>query len=1089
MRTLSDVFAPGTAPLPEGLRTLQVSPGRTVEPGITVHANFTFRNLGGGTATGFRVRFRLPEGLTYLVGTARIDDAPIDEHGGLTSLLQGSGANIGDVPAGGERRISLAYSVAPTIENGTQIAIQAAIASFEVPVIGSNIVRLVVRSRPSLQNPATKLSLSAVRELVPGAELQLRAQVHNSGQSSAHDVIVLLPVPANTTYVEHSARVDGRTPEGLSETEPFGLARPSIVAPTLGPGATLDVGYRVRIDQTLDDASPVAAHGSICTQELPEFALAPVTLKVPSKASFGGDDTSFHAECDDDVVPGQRIRLIVRARNIGSARAKAVKVKIKLPEELTYSSGSRSIDGAPGVDRERDPGVFEIGSVEPGRSVEVALAAVVRSPVADGHEIVLGAEVDWSKGDRAFDRTLTVRSRPSFPAAFNTIERETSKRLEPGDRAAFSVRLENMGTDVAGDVRLHLEADEGLEGLKVTERDAELTIGDDGAVHLNDLEPNVRRVLRLEARVAPTMEDQTQLRLRATLRTAQLEPIDLGVAVNVIASRPRFSAASSKLATESNDVLRPNRTSACRLTLHNEGTDRGRDVRVRLQLPEELRLESVEGASRDGQTVAFGEVPALDTREATLHLRLIGAIGLNDTLDVGARVSGMNVVPFSLEPMQLATHAEASFADGATLTSIPADAVDAGEEITYTLALRNVGDGAAKRLNVRLDTPTNSVYAPGSTTVNDVGLLDFAGTSPLLVANGLTLGDVGAGVEVVVRLRAIVNTPLPADAVIDTVAYVTWDDTPEMTVEAEPLRVRSAPALPIVDPMLPFSVLDAAAGASRPAYTRALPAGEEYMELPPATPVRRNGTRESAQGASSGALAGGEQARLAPAPAFEETVETPTSLSLALTGEKLDWMVRYLEEARFEGVVSHLMVIRALFPDTAETPAATERLREHGAKLSELVDRLFIKLRLGNATLVRDDLETWEYRDSFEALLQMLRSERGRDIEMRGGLTLSAWVEPRMLTAAEEDLRHSKIVTAAPWHAASMLIATSLERDGELVASFAGYREALLRQFWSMRDLSPTEFEAALHKPGEVELEVEREDVLRTLAAQRRVPA
>jgi len=32
-------------------------------------------------------------------------------------------------------------------------------------------------------------------------------------------------------------------------------------------------------------------------------------------------------------------------------------------------------------------------------------------------------------------------------------------------------------------------------------------------------------------------------------------------------------------------------------------------VRVRLQLPEELRLESVEGGSRDGQTVTFGEVP------------------------------------------------------------------------------------------------------------------------------------------------------------------------------------------------------------------------------------------------------------------------------------------------------------------------------------------------------------------------------------------------------------------------------------------------------------------------------------------------
>src|ERR1700732_2340129 len=112
MQTLTDVFAPGASALPEGLRTLQVSPSRYVEPGQTVHATFAFRNLGGGTATGFRVRFRLPEGLRYLLGPARIDEAPVDgEQGGLTTLLQGSGADIGEIAPGGERRISLAYSV------------------------------------------------------------------------------------------------------------------------------------------------------------------------------------------------------------------------------------------------------------------------------------------------------------------------------------------------------------------------------------------------------------------------------------------------------------------------------------------------------------------------------------------------------------------------------------------------------------------------------------------------------------------------------------------------------------------------------------------------------------------------------------------------------------------------------------------------------------------------------------------------------------------------------------------------------------------------------------------------------------------
>ena len=146
-------------------------------------------------------------------------------------------------------------------------------------------------------------------------------------------------------------------------------------------------------------------------------------------------------------------------------------------------------------------------------------------------------------------------------------------------------------------------------------------------MHLDTLEPNAQRTLRVEARVAATIEDQTQLRLHAVLRTKQLGDIDLGSAQHAIASRPRFSAKSSKLVAESGEVLRPNRTMACRLTVQNEGTDRGKDVRVRLQLPEELRLESVDNASRDAESVVFGEVPAQATREATVHLRLLGTAG------------------------------------------------------------------------------------------------------------------------------------------------------------------------------------------------------------------------------------------------------------------------------------------------------------------------------------------------------------------------------------------------------------------------------------------------------------------------------
>jgi len=1074
MRTLTDVFAPRSPLLPEGLRTLQVSPGRVVEPGQTVHANFTFRNLGGGTASGFRVRFRLPEGLTYLVGTANIDGTPIDEQGGLTSLLQSAGSDIGDIPAGGERRIGLSYTVASTIENGTPIAIQAAISSFEVPVIGSNVVRLVVRSRPVLKNASTKLTAEPVRETAPGGELQLRAQVHNSGESSAHDVIVLLPVPANTAYVADSAKIDGRAPAGLSESDPFGFGRPAVVVPVLGPGATIDVGYRVRIDSVLEDATPIVVTGAICSQEVPEYALPPVTLKVKSTPSFAGDETAFHAECDDEVVPGQRIRLALRVRNTGSEHARLVRLKLDLPEGLAYTAGSRTIDGAPTIDRGDNPGVFIVGDLEPGRSVDVAFWALVASPRPNGHELRLGASVEWSKGQRRFDRTVTVRSAPLFPAAFNDLVRESPRRLAPGDAVAFRLHLVNLGTDVATDARLQLDADRGFEKLRVAEDDRELQLADDGSIFLDTLEPNAPHTLQITARVAATFEDQAQIRLRATLRTAQLDAIEIGSVTHAVASRPRFSAATSAIALESDEVLRPNRTAACRLTVANEGTDRGRDVRIRLQLPDELRLEGVDGAARDGQLVVFGDVPPNETREAIVHLRLVATVSPGDTFEVGARVDGLNVLPFALAAMKLTTHAEASFADDATLTPLPAETIDAGAELTYTLALRNAGDGVAKRLTARVETPRDTVYAPGSTTVNGVALLDFAGTSPLLASSGLTLADVGPGVEVLVRVRFIVNTPLPAGTSIEARAYVSWDDAAEIAIEAPPVRVRSGMALPIMEAHLPFSVVGAAAAiAERPSSAqRELPPSPQdgYLQLPPATPVR-NGA--NGNGHVDDAV-------------IEHEPRSASTTTLELNPERLAWTVEFLRAAPASGLLGHLMVLRALFPDGAADADAVlrARLRRHSELLGEQIDALFVKLRLPGGALQPSDLETRATRSSLRALLESLGRERTLEPVDVAGLRLVGSVRYEEITAALGALEREPLETAAPWLALSLLMGTRLERDGQEVADFGAYRARLQPALAGLGRLGPTEFCAALLQPADERLDEARDALLESLAAQ-----
>jgi hypothetical protein len=795
--------------LPEGLRTLEVSPNRIIEPRMTVHAALTFRNPGGAAANGFRVRFGLPVELEYIPGTAQIEGVALEDRDDQTPFVQQSGADIGDIPAGGERRLSLAYRVADVIEDGSQVSIQAAIASLKVPIIGTNIVRLTVRSSPVLQTGLTSLTLTAIREPLPSEELRVNARIHNAGQSTAHEVVALLPVPEHTTVVAQSTTVGGRLYMPQNQRQSFGSERRVVVAETLEPGETIDMGYRVRIDSPLEDATMIVAHGSVCSQEISQFSLPAASITIASAASFEGDATWVRLECAEDVKPGDIIRIVACAKNVGTAFAREFSLTLALPDGLSHIAGSLTIDGAPTIDHDTRTGVIQLADLAPGETVNVALSVTVRSPMADGHELHVPSTITWSKGQRAFERTITARSAARFPLTFNKLERESPSRVVPAGTLAYSLKLHNVGTDAATQVRLQFTADPGIEQIRLRERDNEIELLQEGAVQLGTIKPGASRAFHIDARVTGMIEDQTQLRLSAALLTAQTARIDLGTAVHVVDSVPAFSPATSRITVDSDEPLQRGGLVHARLAVKNEGTNRGRAVRVTMLLPDELKLEPAKGAAGTDGAVEFGDIPAGETREAEVGLRLVGSIA-GDLLHIGARLSAANLMPVSLHPIDLETHAEPSF-EGTTLSTLPVGSVDAGGEVIYTLAMRNRGNGTARRLVAHLATLTDAVYAHASTTVNGIALQDHAGTSLLFSPEGLVLADVAAGVEAVVRWRAIVNTPLPPSTAIEAVALVQWDGARELFVSAQPLHVQSASAMPVSEPSLPFSILGAVA--------------------------------------------------------------------------------------------------------------------------------------------------------------------------------------------------------------------------------------------------------------------------------------
>jgi hypothetical protein len=199
--------------------------------------------------------------------------------------------------------------------------------------------------------------------------------------------------------------------------------------------------------------------------------------------------------------------------------------------------------------------------------------------------------------------------------------------------------------------------------------------------------------------------------------------------------------------------------------------------------------------------------------------------------------------------------------------------------------------------------------------------------------------------------------------------------------------------------------------------------------------------------------------------------------------------VQYLEQTRVGGLVTHLLTLRALFPDRVggADRLLRARLRSHRALLAELADRLFIKIRLPDFPLAPEDIETPELRSSLVGLVEELAAGKLERASLRSGLRLVESLDGLTLAASLQKLGGDPLATAGPWQVMAMLVGTTLERDGGTVVDFKDYRDALVAELAQRASLDAPAFEASLRGPVDPGLDEGREFLVRALAEQQRV--
>jgi uncharacterized repeat protein (TIGR01451 family) len=1070
MRPLSEVFAPGAPTLPERLRTLVVSPERELEPGMTVRATFTFRNQGGAPASGVRLRFNVPDGLIYLVGSGRLDGNELDDELGNSPLLARAGAHIGDVAPGEERRIEIAYSVAGAIENGTIVELQAALASFELPPAGSNIVRLVAHSKPQLHNALTNVAIDALGDPVPGSQAQVTVRIHNAGESSAHDVVVVAPIPEHAVYVAASARVNGREIE-RDVGSSFDRTYAPIVVRSLPANGSAVLVYRVRIDEPLPDGSQVVARAQIASQETPAFAVAPASLTIAAAPNFGDERTAFGVEPEHDVRPGERVSFTLTAYNAGTADAERVTATIELPDTLVWVRGASSIDGRAARERRKEPLRFQLGRIGAGDQTTLRFEAVLSSPLPDGVSLTASAVLEWepspSQARRALECEIVVRSEPAFPARQNLLDRRTSEVVRPGDTVEAAIVLANEGSAAAHDGVLHLRVDSAFEELSVFEGNARLSperpssSGLADTLDLGILEAHATRRLIVRARVPSPCADRRELRIAASLHTRELGETPLREALWRVDSHPAFNEETSRLEVADESALRPNQLAHIDVVVTNVGTDTAQNVCLRLYVSPEARLESVDGATREKSSLLFGEISPRGRGRARLGLRLLRSLAKEYPVTIDGVLTADDVLPVPLARLTIATAAEPDFSVG-SFRSEPADTIDAGDAVDWELHIRNGGDGVAHHVHIGIATPDSLIYVPNSTTVNDVPVRDVGTLAPFSAGRGIALSEVDPGVEATIRWRAVVHNGLPAGSSIAYGAHVRYDGDRDDEIVSSELNVRAAPVFATAIPGLPFG-LDGMLGPGLGGAPRAL-SEDRFVQLPPATPVGDgNGSPYLAQ------LVAGEASD-----DFESSASVGTMT--ALRADRLARALRFLREARFGTLVTHLFAVRAFLPD-AIGDAYCGSIAPLRDLLRDELDRLFIKLRLPNYAIAPRDIETPSLRSTIERVLHEAVCARGvppqpptAAVELRGSFL------PANLSDVVDRLPSSELASALPWAALARLLPDE-------APSYAEYRKHLTQALDAFADSDAREFIDALQHQADPALDAALDDMCASLLA------
>ncbi|WP_221584777.1 invasin domain 3-containing protein [Microbacterium sp. G2-8] len=665
----------------EVVKTLDTSP---LVAGGPVSYTLTVTNNGPGAAEDFTVYDPVPGSLS---------DVQAETTSGSCLVTASVNCEGGPLANGESAEITITGVLSPDAPAGSAVVNTAQVESATTDPDQSNNTSTATGTVSTSADVSVEKSF-APGEPVAGEEVVYTLTATNSGPSTAQSVDITDPLDPSTTFV--SAESDAGSCD-------FDGSVVSCAVGSLAPGATVTVTVTVTLAA---DAAAAVQNTAMVTTSTSDANDADNASSTSFEPTIIADLAATKSASASTVTAGDEFTYTVGVENLGPSAAQNAVLTDTVPEGMTVQDVVAPADAACSFDAEAVRCDWE--ALQPGETASIDILVLV-APDAPAGELINSASVaspadDADTANNSGSATVVVEQ----SADIGVEKTATPNPGVPGTEQSFTITVTNDGPSTARGVTVSDVLPSELRD--VTADDSCMITGLVGTCALGDLAPGASAAVTVTGTIAP---DATgSIANTANVASGTPDPNGDNYADTVVVPLEPLADVSLTKMTSTPDVALDGEVQYL-VTVRNDGPSTATGVVVEDTIEEGIALT---GAEASTGTWAGGtwNVGALQPGEEA-EIAISGVAVAEGTFTNTATASSETPDPDADDLVDTADVTVTARADLAITKSISVDPAPMNGEVTYTLAVDNLGPNDATEVVVADEVPAELIgVAPSS---------------------------------------------------------------------------------------------------------------------------------------------------------------------------------------------------------------------------------------------------------------------------------------------------------------------------------------------------------------------------------------